>query len=83
MLVFGAASSGAARGPLVTYSGKVDRPVHITIIAETLPMFIENTFDASNHDSVFMQDNAPPHRSKYAMKWFKDHGINVLKWPAT
>ena len=30
-----------------------------------------------------MQDNAPPHRSVYSMKWLKNNHINVPKWPAT
>ena len=29
-----------------------------------------------------MQDNAPPHRSAYSMKWLKNNHINVLKWSA-
>ena len=28
-----------------------------------------------------MQDNAPAHKSKYAMKWFKDNNIRLLNWP--
>jgi hypothetical protein len=75
--------SGGARGPLVMYSGKVNGLAYISLIEEVLPMFIENTFDSSNKEWVFMQDNAPPHTSKYSMKWFKDNNINVLKWPAT
>ena len=56
---------------------------YIRLIEEALPMFIENTFDSGNTQWAFMQDNAPPHRSNYAMKWFKDKKISLLKWPAT
>ena len=31
--------------------------------------------------SIFMQDNAPCHRSKRTTKWFQDHDIVVLEWP--
>lgn len=74
--------SGGARGPLVMYSGKVNGPAYIKIIEEALPMFIEKTFDSSNKEWLFMQDNAPPHRSAYSKKWFKGNHINLLKWPA-
>ena len=40
--------SGGARGPLVIYSGKINRLAYIKIIEEALPTFIENTFDSSN-----------------------------------
>ena len=75
--------SGATRGPLVIYSGKVNGPAFIKIIEEVLPTFIENTFDSLNKQCGFMQNNAPPYRSVYLMKWHKNNHINVLKWPAT
>ena len=75
--------SGDARGPLVMYSGKVNGPAYIKITEETLSMFVENTFDSSNQQWVFIQDNAPSHQSVYSMKWLKNNPINVVKWPAT
>ncbi|CAF4581891.1 unnamed protein product, partial [Rotaria socialis] len=57
--------AGGARGPLVIYSGKVDGRAYVKIIEELLPSFIENAFDSSNKNWMFMHDNAPPHRSKY------------------
>ncbi|CAF1152813.1 unnamed protein product [Rotaria sordida] len=64
-------------------SGNVNGPAYIKIIEEALPMFIENTFDPTNKEWAFMQDNAPPHKSACSMKWFKDNNINIFKWPAT
>ena len=75
--------SGGARDPLVIYSGKVNGPVYIKTIAEAWQTFIENAFDSSNKQWVFMQDNATPYRLAYSMKWFKNNHINKLKWPAT
>ncbi len=33
-------------------------------------------------DIMFMQDNASCHTSKASKKWFKDHNLNLLTWPA-
>ena len=49
--------SGGVRGPLMIYSGKLNDPVYTNVIEEALPMFIQNTFDANNNDSVDMHDN--------------------------
>ncbi|CAF5065703.1 unnamed protein product, partial [Rotaria sp. Silwood1] len=57
--------SGGARGPLVTYTGRLNGPAYVKVIEEALPMFIENTFDAPNNNWAYMHDNAPAHRSKY------------------
>ena len=73
--------AGGARGPLVTYSGRVNGPAYVKIIEDALPLFIDNAFDATNPDCVFMHDNAPPHRSNYTARWFETHGIKVMKWP--
>ena len=76
-------TSGDALGPLVMYSGNRNGRAYIQLIEEALSMFIDNTFDSSNKQWLFMQDNAPPHRSAYSIKWYKTHKIPVLKWPST
>ena len=30
---------------------------------------------------LFMQDNAPIHKTKNIDEWFKDHSVDVLDWP--
>ena len=72
--------AGGARGPLVMYSGKLNGGAYVKVIEEALPLFIENTFDSSNQNSMFMHDNAPSHRSKYTLKWFENKGIKIIKW---
>ncbi|QRV82134.1 Transposase [Ceratobasidium sp. AG-Ba] len=31
---------------------------------------------------IFQQDNASSHKAKVCLKWFEDHGIEVMEWPA-
>ncbi|CAF2040422.1 unnamed protein product [Rotaria magnacalcarata] len=64
------------------YTGKINGPAYITTIQDALPMFIENAFDTVNDNWIYMQDNTPPHTSKYLIKWFKDNNCSILKWPA-
>ena len=33
-------------------------------------------------DWIFQQDNAPVHRAKANLTWFKSQKINVLPWPS-
>ncbi len=33
-------------------------------------------------DFVFQQDLAPAHTAKGTKRWFNDHGVTVLDWPA-
>ncbi|CAF2177571.1 unnamed protein product [Rotaria magnacalcarata] len=75
--------SGGGRGSLVVYTGRVNSPSYIKIIQDVISNFIEGAFGQTNTDWVFMEDNAPPHKSKFAMKWLKDNNIRLLNWPAS
>ena len=79
VIVWGCMADGA-RGPLMIYSGKLTGPAYIDVIEETLPMFIQNRFDANNNDWVYMHDNAPSHRAAYTKNWMKENKINLLIW---
>ncbi|CAF4933720.1 unnamed protein product, partial [Rotaria sp. Silwood1] len=57
--------SGGAHGPLVVHNDRLNGPAYIKVIKEALPCFIQNAFDKSNTDWVYMQDNAACHTSKY------------------
>ena len=78
MLAYGVACQEVARGPLAIYSGKVNGPTYIKLIEEALPKFIENTFNSSNKQWVFIQNNASLHRSAYSIKWFKNSSFNPV-----
>ena len=71
--------AGGAKGSLGMYSGKLNEGAYVKVIEEALPLFIENTFDSSNQNWMFMHDNSPLHRSKYTLKWFENKGIKIIK----
>lgn len=43
---------------------------------------LRSTRKTYNGTWVFQQDNASVHTEKVTNKWFKDHNVNVLDWPA-
>jgi hypothetical protein len=39
-------------------------------------------YGMDENNFIFQQDNDSKHKSKWAMKWFKDHNVELLDWPA-
>src|SRR5580692_4964138 len=54
--------------------GGVTAKVYLEVLAEHLPTILE-------HDSVFMQDNAPIHKAHKVAAFFAEMGIDVMPWP--
>ena len=46
---------------------------HIEVLDEYLPTVLD-------HDSIFMQDNAPIHKAHAVTKWLEGIGIEVVDW---
>jgi transposase len=57
-----------------TKRGGVIAKVYLKVLAEYLPMILE-------HDSVFMQDNAPIYKAHKVIAFFVEIGIKVMPWP--
>jgi DDE superfamily endonuclease len=54
--------------------GGIIAKVYIEVLREYLPMILE-------HDSIFMQDNAPIHKAHMIRDWLEEMGIDVMEWP--
>ena len=49
---------------------------------ELLEKYLVPIFEKSDKKLIFMQDNAPIHKSKLVTDFLADHGISTLQWPA-
>jgi transposase/DNA-binding transcriptional MerR regulator len=65
-------------GPLVALDGTMNSEKYVQLLEDVLlPELI-----AAGGPMVFMQDNAPCHKSKLVMDFFNTSGVDVLDWPA-
>ena len=58
--------------------------VNASVYQEVLEHFMLPSSDQlfGEQDFTFQHDLAPAHSAKSTKKWFEDHGITVLSWPA-
>ncbi len=79
VMIWGAVTS-AGVVPLWFIKSKVNAAVY----REILEHFILPSADRlyGDADFLFQQDLAPAHTAKTSSKWFADHDITVLDWPA-
>lgn len=71
---------GCNKGPLIPIFAKsVNRWVYMEVLKEGLLDAYFSAYDTLG-DPLFMQDNAPIHKSGDTMKWLDEHNITVLEW---
>lgn len=69
----------------VGYATKIDTTMDAQLYTDILEEDLQESMEFYNlevADIIFQQDNDSKHTSKLAKKWFEDHDINVLIWPA-
>jgi hypothetical protein len=69
----------------IGYGCHIQETMNADIFIEVLENAFQDSLDywgLHDGDFIFQQDNDPKHTSKKAKKWFEDHNITVLDWPA-
>ncbi|KAI2644721.1 Transposable element Tcb1 transposase [Labeo rohita] len=79
VMVWGAMSA-AGVGPLCFLKGRVNAASYQEILEHFMLPSAEKLY--GDEDFIFQHDLAPAHSAKTTGKWFTDHGITVLNWPA-
>lgn len=60
--------------------GRMDADLYVSILGQELQQSLAY-FKKKPEDVIFQQDNDPKHKSKKAMKWLEDSGMEVMIWP--
>jgi transposase len=75
--------SAAGVGPLVRLHGSVNSAIYKALLEEhLLPHLKRKKPRSKQQQPIFMQDNAPCHKSKIVMNFLEAKKIDVMKWPA-
>jgi hypothetical protein len=66
-----------AQGPLIVIEGKINGPRYLKLVQDVVIPEI----NASDHDLIFMQDNARPHNAKIVRDYYDENNVVMLDWP--
>jgi transposase len=61
--------------------GTLTKEVYLEILGDELSSSLEH-LQLEPGEIIFQQDNASAHKAKLCLKWFEDHNIELLEWPA-
>ncbi len=75
-----AAMSSAGVGPLCFLKSTVNADIYQEILEHFMLPSADKLY--GDADFIFQQDLAPAHTAKGTKRWFNDHGVTVLDWPA-
>src|SRR4051812_40724914 len=78
-LVEGMTTAGV--GLMWRIEGKMDAELYEEILEDHVFQTLEY-YDLDPSNFILQQDNDPKHTSKRAKKWFEDHEVELLDWPA-
>ena len=68
-------------GPLVALEGNQNQYTYKDLLENNLLKEIQIAKSHFDTDMVFMQDNAPCHKTKFVMDFLAEKGVSVLDWP--
>ena len=80
-VMFWGCFSNLGLGPLVVVEGSQNTHTYLQMLKDYLVPEIQAAFLEHGVKMVFMQDNAPCHKSKPIMDFLKDQNIATLEWP--
>lgn len=67
-------------GFMCRIEGRMDGDLYVQIMEDELLATLDH-YGLNAQKIIFQQDNDPKHTCGKAKKWFKDHQIEVLRWP--
>jgi hypothetical protein len=67
-------------GMATKIDGRMDADLYVRILEDELQQTLQY-YDKNPEDLIFQQDNDPKHKSKKAMKWLEDSGMEIMVWP--
>lgn len=68
-------------GPLVALEGNQNQHTYVDLLEEFLIPEIRYAKDEFDSDMIFMQDNAPCHKTKKVMEFLANNEVQTLDWP--
>ena len=69
-------------GPLIAFpAGKIDSIAYKELLEKTAVPYLKKLQAKKRQKFIFMQDNAPSHKSKLVMDFLKNVNIQVFDWP--
>lgn len=75
--------SGAGVGQTFLCEGRMNSDTYIDMLDKVLVPSVRKIYDTRrNLRYIYQQDNAPCHKAKKTMEYFKKKNICVLDWPA-
>ena len=66
-----------AKGPLTVIEGSIDNPKYLELIQD----IVIPEINASEHDLIFMQYDARPHKARIVRDYYDENNVAVLDWP--
>lgn len=81
VMIWGCMSASGV-GEVFVCDGRMNSERYISMLDEVFEASVLKLFDGNEAEYLFQQDNAPCHKSRRSMQWFRENGIRLLEWPA-